>query len=859
MRRKQLGLGWILGVAGTCALASCSSGSAKLANLNNPVAGAAGTAGSAGTAGKSGAGGSTGGSENDAGAAGDAGQGSAVGGGAGDTATAGTGGGGAPGAGVGDDCSGGVRCRTGLECLDGECSPSHSTGPGRPCVIQPECRDDLQCIAGNCVPDGSASAGEACLLDDDCAAGLKCVFSGLSASCAPQGSADLGDECEAPADCFGGLTCTDGACAPQGPGVPTWSGVECEDASGDDRVRAYFEVPGAPDADEGDFFRLPFPNDVRRNGGKLDLSGFPTPGGGLLGADPLKPYADAIEASDEGWGTYSTVYFRFSGLLDVPSLRSNGAVNWVDITPGAPEYGSSAGLGWFYSAGGNPYLCDHWIGVRRPQGRPLEPGHTYAVWFTNDVVADGGDTILRAPNLLSVLAADEPENARLKHAHRAYAPFRAYLSSQNVSTASVLSATVFTVGEVRNTMAELADAVTARPAPTAEDWVKCDDGVESPCPDRTADRDCGAGTSAYDEYHALVRLPIFQEGTLPYVTPADGGNISIASAPEDQPTSAVCLSLTVPMGTAPDAGWPLVVFAHGTGGSFRSHVTESVAGSLSAGAVKFAVLGIDQVQHGPRRGRSEAAPDQLFSNFTNPKSARGNRLQGAADQLALARFAATLDGTGETPAKIDPTQLFFFGHSQGATEGSLMLPYADAYKAAVLSGNGASWMDSLVTQTKPSNFKSVLPLVLGDPEGVTALGTLHPALSLLQSWIDPADPLNFARITAASPLVGRPAKHVFQTYGLEDAYSPPVTLATYAIAAGLTLVEPERDEITSLTTQASPLSANLGSGAITAGIRQYTPADDRDGHFVVFDDDAANADMVRFFTQATTGVPQIGE
>ena len=688
--------------------------------------------------------------------------------------------------------------------------------------------------------------------------GVAASFFPGDGACAPQGAGDLGDACEYASECFGGLTCNEGECAPQPPGLPIWDGVECEDTSGDDRVRAYFEIPGAPDAEEGDFYRLPFPNDVRRSASGLDLSGFPTPGNGILGVDPVELYADAIEGNDDGWGTYSTVYFRFSGLVDIPSLRVNGSVNWVDITEGAPEYGSSVGLGWFYSAGRSPYICEHWIGIRRPQGRPLAPGHTYAVWLTNGVAADGGRAIVRAPNLLSALAAGEPENAKLRHAHQAFAPFRAYLVAQNVSPASVLTATVFTVGDVRNGMAGLADAVAARPAPSARSWVKCEEGVDSPCSDRTGDRNCGTGTSAYEEYHALVRLPIYQEGTAPYATPADGGNISIASAPEDQPTGDVCLSLTVPTGTAPDAGWPLVVFAHGTGGSFRSHVTSSVAGSLSAGAVKFAVLGIDQVEHGPRRGRAEEAPDQLFFNFMNPKSARGNPLQGAADQLSLARFAATLDGTGSTPAKIDPAQLFFFGHSQGATEGSLMLPYGDAYKAAVLSGNGASLMDSLVTKTKPANLKNMLPLVLSDLQGVSALGTLHPALSLFQSWIDPADPLNFAQITAAAPLGGHLAKHVFQTYGLDDTYSTPVTLATYAIAGDLTLVEPEREEI-SVPTQAAPLSANLGAGSITAGVRQYAPSGDRDGHFVVFDDDAANADMVRFFTQATTGIPQIGE
>ena len=41
-----------------------------------------------------------------------------------------------------------------------------------------------------------------------------------------------------------------------------------------------------------------------------------------------------------------------------------------------------------------------------------------------------------------------------------------------------------------------------------------------------------------------------------------------------------------------------MVFAHGTGGSYRSHVREEVAGVLATSAPKFAVLGIDQVEHG---------------------------------------------------------------------------------------------------------------------------------------------------------------------------------------------------------------------------------------------------------------------
>jgi hypothetical protein len=194
-----------------------------------------------------------------------------------------------------------------------------------------------------------------------------------------------------------------------------------------------------------------------------------------------------------------------------------------------------------------------------------------------------------------------------------------------------------------------------------------------------------------------------------------------------------------------------------------------------------------------------------------------------------------------------------------------MLPYADAYKAAVLSGNGASLMNALLTKTKPVDIASVLPLVASDLQGLTGgLAEYHPVLTLLQSWIDPADPLNFARPAAVEPLEGHLAKHVFQTYGTSDHYSPPITLAIYAQAAALSLVEPGEDDLEALfaiklSTSGAPLSGNYGSGAVTAGIRQYEAADDSDGHFVVFDVPQAREDVVRFLGQAVSGeVPEIG-
>jgi hypothetical protein len=834
MRFLNFGSGFLLSFACATALStSCGSGSVKRA----ATGGAGGTGGDepGGTSGATTGGTGTGGSDVP------------------------------PGGGVGDDCSKSAPCRSGLSCVNDVCEPRGTLDPGSPCTIQPECQEALNCVNGTCGPAGDGVDGDGCTSDSQCRAGYRCLITGLSPKCVPQGTGDAGEPCDSTLDCYGGLTCSNGTCGRGG--LAPWRGVTCEPPVDEgEEVRAFFEVPGAEDAEEGDFFRLPFPNDARRTGDRVDLSGFPTPGVGILGLDPVALYVDAVQANDRAWGAFSTVYFRFSGQLDIDTVRSAGAVRFIDVTPGAPELCQSRGLSWYASVGRRNYICENWLGVRRPLGQPLLPGHTYAVWLSTNVlraVAEPNEpeadrAIRRSPNLVALIDDAEPSDPVLAPIHELYAPFRGYLADEGIDPSTVLTATVFTVDDHPSTMESIAGTIAELEPPTATDWTLCDDGVESPCPDSEGERACGPRTADYDEYHALVSLPIFQEGTAPYLTPEEGGGIVVSANPE---RTDVCLSLTVPTGDAPASGWPLAVTAHGTGGSFRSHVTPALAGALSVGSVKFAVLGIDQVVHGPRRGASTESPDNLFFNFLNPAAARGNPLQGAADQLSLLRFAATIDGTGDMPTSIDPERIVFFGHSQGGTEGSLMLPYAGAYRGAVLSGNGGSLLHALLNKTSPVNVKALLPLLVQDPSlnDDSNTGEWSPVLSLLQQWIDPADPLNFARLLSAPP-EGHIAKSTFETYGLGDTYAPPVTLDNYSAAGGFVHVAPVLVEVPGLAVAPAPLAGNFAMGTLTLGMRQYEPASGEDGHFVVFDVPRANEDMVRFLSMAASGeVPAIGD
>ena len=789
------------------------------------------------------------------------------------------------GAGVGEACSPAKPCRMGLECKNGVCELGHSTPEGKVCVIGGECQDGLTCLLGKCAKAGAGKDGEACTSDADCASGFRCVLAGFSTQCQPEGTADYGAACKVSGDCYSGLTCLAGKCAPPPPGaptfgLPTWPGVTCE-ASSAGKVRAYFEVPGAsPKGQEGDFFRLPFPNDVRIKGGTLDLTGFPTPGPELLGFDPVKLYVDALDKGESAWGTNPTVIFRFSGEIDFDSFTTESGgmypIQWVDITPGTPEYKSSAGLYWQFDPNKTNYLCPNNISMRRPTGAPMTPGHQYAVFLTTAGKSKAGTDIERSEHLTALLEDAAPPDAVLAEAHKAFAPFRAYLKDKLIATNLVLNAAVITAGKVRDPMQQLATVVQALPAPTAKGWVKCGGAAKSPCPQAEGTRACGDGSAAeHDEYHALVSLPVFQKGTPPYAE--SGGDVRL-----DQPerTEEVCLALTVPKGTMPSAGWPLVIHAHGTGGSFRSHIRPEVSGALAkaatpGGTVGFAVLGIDQVQHGPRRGASTASPNDLFFNFKNPAAARGNPLQGAVDQVALAKFAAALDidaaTSGGDAIKVDPAAIVFYGHSQGSTEGSLALPWTDTYKAAVLSGNGASLIHALLAKKQPVNIAGALPFVLSDVDSKTGKlrgNDMHPVLTLLQIWIDPADPLNFGRAIGTAPETGKAPKHVFQTYGTGDNYSPGKTMAAFALASGLALgthdpsaSTPEPIGDPGLGEKALPLSGNVtvGTAKVTLVVREYGPPSGKDGHFVAFDVANATTDIARFLGMAAQGaVPQVG-
>jgi len=786
------------------------------------------------------------------------------------------------GAGVGQACGVSQLCRAGLTCTSGICQPCQCAASGVPCVISDSCTSGSYCgPSRTCTAAGTGAANASCKSDGDCMSGLRCTLEGLTAQCQPEGTKDVGGACMTAADCYGGLACTGGMCEPLPPipdgGVPllafppTWTGETCTDVSG--ATQAYFRVPRG--TGDGDFYRLPFPNDVRNTGGKISLSNpnHPTPGSALLGYDVVQRWLSDLEATVDGFSAYPTVFFRFSAGIDLNgTFKQPGVVQMVDIT--TPKSPGTLGFEWYGSTARNAYICDNWIGVRPPTGAPLTPGHTYAAVLTTTGLDASSKPITVSPDLTALLGATMPSDPALAPQWPKYQPLRDWAAGL-ATPISILNATVFTVGHPTAIGPKLASAVAAAPIATATGWINCA-SAPSPCPQATGDRACPTMPDPlFDELHAMVTLPIFQQGNEPYLTPTDGGDFVLAAdgTPQVQRSEAVCMALTVPKGVSmPPGGWPTVVYAHGTGGSFRSHVTEGVAHRLASvdgaagGQVNIAVLGIDQVETGTRRGSTTESPDNLFYNFANPAAARGNPLQGAADQMSLVRFVTGFDlPAAQSPNGVDIKvgPVAFWGHSQGATEGGIAMPYTAGVTGAVLSGEGASIIEALLTKVNPVNIAAVVPVVLQDtPANV---GLYHPVLALFQNDLDRADPLNHAPLLVVNPLAPADQKHVFQPYGQGDTYAPPATEQTFALAAQLGEASPPSgvtdDPFESASALAVPVGGNVTSGGvkITAIVRQYATDGTYDGHFVSYDNPQAEADVNHFLADALGGgVPKVG-
>ncbi len=791
------------------------------------------------------------------------------------------------GAEVGEDCQTSSACRVGLACdsVSKKCIPSGSVIEGGACKLSGECIAGNYCTQqGACAPSGAAAAGAVCSSEGDCASGLLCAQAGFTGVCQTPGVVTFGHGCVQTADCMAGLLCIGGVCTKAI--LSPWAGVTCSDVE-DTVAKIYFHVPRATDpATSTDFYRLPFPNDIRLKNGKVSLNGHPRPGPRILPFDLVDRYITAIEAESAGFAANPTIILRLSRQFNLATFPGDCGVSLVDITPTSPTYGRGEGLTCDANNGDTRYICGPFMRVRTGLGSPLRPGTTYALLVRKAITDVLGNPFGADDDFAAMLAVAPPTDPDLAAAYAAYLPLRNYVAAGKVAAADLASAAVFTVEKYEDPMAAIDATIAASAPPPIEGMVRCGDpGVLSPCDDGLTGvdhvRGClpGDSTSAsFDTYQGTFGLPVFQQGTPPYLTPSDGGNIvydATTGAANIQSIQKVCFALTVPKGVAPASGWPLVLYGHGTGGSYRSIIDLGLSADLATGAapaglgagidggasatpVPMAMLGFDGVLHGTRNGGSTKPVGELVYNFLNPVAARDNALQAAADLLSI---PYSLGGFAAKGIVLDGNRLALYGHSQGGNGASLVAARQSSYGTIVMSGTGGMLTYTLLGKTQPFDIPAVLPYLLGEP-GPAALDAGHPVLALMQMFFERSDSVNFARRMLREPLPTMTAHHILHVYGTNDSYAVVTTQQAYALAAGFQVAPPILDNFGLVpVTTPPPVSDNafFGSyGKLTAVEIQYQPDASYDGHFVSTMNPGARAAIQQMLvTFARDGIPSV--
>jgi hypothetical protein len=636
-------------------------------------------------------------------------------------------------------------------------------------------------------------------------------------------------------------------------------------------VQSLWVAPATLDAlSDVHVYDHPWPSDLRRDpDGSVHFDGFYNP----MSSPLITQYVTAMKGLIDGFSPVAAAYLRFTGDIDpatLPtdppsSLAPSASVQLVDVDPTSPEHGNRRMVETFWQQADGVYWLKDTLAVLPALGYPLLPKTKYALVVTNAVRAVGGSPLAPSADLSEVLDLS-PVESRVQPVHDLYAPAVADLAADGIASSSIVHLAVFTTNDPTADLFAITDDVHANvPAPAA-------DPTAWTANDQTPDYDVYEGTYGPS--------PVYQQGTPPYST-MGGSFVFMNGKPVEQGTFDLRFCLVVPNAQScamPAGGYPIVLYAHGTGGNYRSIVDEGNSfGDLMAQHC-LASLGIDQIFHGTRPGAPpandpsyETVVSLLFFNLNNPLAARANAPESAVDFVQLARLfteahltvPAAVSRTS-APIAFDASKLLFIGHSQGGINGPMFLAADSQARGGVLSGSGAMITVALLEKTEPQpSVASAVKVLLGlvTPDEAAELNLFHPVLNLAQTVIDPADPIHYERRIVTNPRGGFSPKSILQTEGVTadgtgDSYAPPHGIEIASVALGLPRELPgvhtiseaawSSSALADVTVPASGLSGNLAGGLASGVLGQFLPAPNDDGHFVAFDVPAAHAQVGGF-------------
>ncbi len=606
----------------------------------------------------------------------------------------------------------------------------------------------------------------------------------------------------------------------------------------------------------GDFWTRPIPSELRKqDDGTYDYNRWPGPHPDLMQMW-LTTLDDRVR---DGWGVNAGAFFTMTADIDVAtlptaeaSLTESASVQLIDIDPGSKEYGRRFPLDVSYTSAAITMQPEKMLHIVPVQGFPRRELTTYAVILTSDLKDTGGKPVGASRTFWNALHATKDADAK---AVAALAPLKTFIDAKKLDAEKIVGGTVFKTIDPNETLKKLATWVDTLPVPELEEpWTLVQDYGD------------------FVLYTARYRVPFVQSGD----KPGHGRVVwnDAKTAPVQQGTQSVRLSLGMPKTAAPASGQPLMIYFHGSGGEYREVMDRgplpqtaprdpNVNPVIGTGPSTFlarrgiATMGFDFPLHGDRDNPPDTSGLKLYNLFGDIDSTVDNMSVGAMEVVYLTRLVEAVELPGG--AHVDMNKLTAMGHSMGSTIGIPVSTVDPRIKAYVFSGSGGLLLEVGTETTYPTSLHQLIELLLEFKSGETLTRT-HPLLHAFQTLWDLTDPVAKARHTAVEPYPGHVAHPYFQPMGILDGYFHPEAQAAAGGALQTTLIgEPAEGSVLqrTLTLQGRgalatyPLHNNLNG--VTAGTAQYAVPFEL-GHYIVFDMTSVQSQVACFL--AGVGTPE---
>ncbi len=332
------------------------------------------------------------------------------------------------------------------------------------------------------------------------------------------------------------------------------------------------------------------------------------------------------------------------------------------------------------------------------------------------------------------------------------------------------------------------------------------------------------GTAVFAANNYLVDQP-GGYGDVDHATFARDPKGAIVPSPT-RPTQKIWVSIAIPDTPMPPEGYPVVIVQHGLGAS-REYLVQNANIFTSQGWI---LVGVDSITFGARSSHAEFQVDQvsdysgapgatysgpdgisdsvngarsgvmdLFGNLTNLGAFRDQLRQAAIDTTQLVRVLRSNPDlsalkTGAEAPRIDPKKIAYVGESLGSVEGEMASAIEPDVKTWVFSVGGGGFI--MEAATHGPGIGSLLTAGAGLFFHFLRdhLDEFHPLVNLVQTVLEPADPLLYGPHLLLAPraIAGRPAapRNVLLVESLYDELVANEAGEAFARSAGLVLCEP---------------------------------------------------------------------